>query len=377
MMPMPARLLAALSAAVLLASSDTEPLGAQQARTTSPTRVIVTRGDELNAIIQRLQVVARQLEQEQQDNAERRRLLEELGNLMLQLSEAQKQYAPREGVELHPEAYSMPRTPLHAKVLEQSRQLMLSEGMPGSPQGWLGLNVSAPYSMRLENGEQYVRFHSYPQVVSVDPSSPADRAGIRRGDTLLAYNGTDVRREIAMRRLLVPESRLAVRLRRDGQLRDVALVVATAPQNIVERRFDLKFPEASAREMVMLEATRAPSAPRAPRAAAVAQAPVAASATSFRVPFSPNVMLGARVETVSEEMHDATGLARGVLVMEVAEGSYAHAAGLRQGDVITHAGGRSLQSVGGLRQALRGASDESLDLSVQRRKAKRKVTLRW
>ena len=104
--------------------------------------------------------------------------------------------------------------------------------------GWIGIVVSgAPTQIRVENSEMFMRYLLYPQIVSVDPTSPAQRAGLAPGDTLMAYNGRDVRAdEISMTRLLVPKSTVKVRVRRDGKVKDLPVVVADAPARIRERR---------------------------------------------------------------------------------------------------------------------------------------------
>src|SRR6185436_8611920 len=82
-------------------------------------------------------------------------------------------------------------------------------------------------------------FLSYPEISSVDPSSPAQRAGLAAGDTLLAYDGQDVRgAEISMTRLLRPNSKVVIRVRRDGRIKELPVIVAEAPSGIKRRRGD-------------------------------------------------------------------------------------------------------------------------------------------
>lgn len=397
-MPNPARHPSTPLAAALLAcvSFAAAPLQAQASPPSAPSPQGITvhgAGDaaaERARILKEMDVLTRQLDRKQLESDERRRHVEQLANLMLRLAEHEQTARP-ERLEFHrtPLGRGAPVPPEQARLLEHSRRLMVSEGVPSrwAPSGWVGLNVTAPHTVRLAGGEQFVRFLSYPQVVSVDPSSPADRAGIRRGDTLVAYNGTDVRHEIDMSRLLVPNSRISVRVRRDGRTRDVPVTVAAAPRNVVVRRFDLKFPEPSA-EVRVLEPSRAPSVPRATTARGAAGSPavrtgvavapsVAGGSAPFAARFVSNALLGARVETVSDDLRDATGLPRGLLVMEVAQGTPAHAAGLRPGDVIVSAAGRDAESPQSLRLMLQGTPDRALELTVQRRKVKRKATLRW
>ena len=61
----------------------------------------------------------------------------------------------------------------------------------------------------MENGELIIRYLTHPAIVSVEPSSPAERAGLVPSDTLIAYDGEDVRdTDIAITRLLTPNKRV-------------------------------------------------------------------------------------------------------------------------------------------------------------------------
>src|SRR4029077_825546 len=58
------------------------------------------------------------------------------------------------------------------------------------PKGYIG--IVAPGRMLVSSAGQVVEYFDYPSIVSVDPDSPAQRAGIVPGDLLLAYDGLDV-----------------------------------------------------------------------------------------------------------------------------------------------------------------------------------------
>src|SRR5215218_10259862 len=100
----------------------------------------------------------------------------------------------------------------------------------GMVPGWIGIVVSgAPTQIRVENNEMFLRYLIYPEIASIDPSSPAERAGLAPGDTLMAYNGRDVRaQEISMTQLLVPKATVKVRVRREGRVKELPVVVADA-----------------------------------------------------------------------------------------------------------------------------------------------------
>lgn len=260
--------------------------------------------------------------------------------------------------------------------------------------GWIGIVVSgAPTQIRVENNEMYLRYLIYPEIASVDPSSPAQRAGLSPGDTLMAYNGRDVRREeISMTRLLVPKSTVKVRVRREGKVKELPVVVAEAPPRIKRRRED-EMRDASTPMIAM------PSAPMIPGTPSVAPAappvrgyvPMPPPARTMRsvvdaTPLPPvfsitlSGVAGAQVVTVTETMKRNLGLPAGVLVTTVPVGSPAGESGLQEGDVILRVRDQSVTLVQELRDAVARAAEDgerSVPLDVRRGKERRNITLRW
>jgi serine protease Do len=247
--------------------------------------------------------------------------------------------------------------------------------------GWLGLTLDATCTVEIRDGNVFWRFLEHPEIVSVDPSSPAERAGIRQGDVLLAYDGQDVRREIAMNRLLQPGRTVRVRLRvrRDNNdVREVPVKVAPA-RDVATRQWVAAVPGPRVRR---------PSTPRSrpatePYTMIVPDGadPVVIGARSATA--SPLVvqrligLAGARMETITPGLAEAIGVDRGVLVIAVAPGVPAQESGLMDGDVILKADGRQISNVYELRRALADSDEKSVKLDVVRKGKVRQVTLRW
>ena len=263
----------------------------------------------------------------------------------------------------------------------------------GMVPGWIGIVVSgAPAQIRVEGNEMFLRYLIYPEITSVDPSSPAQRAGLAPGDTLMAYNGRDVRREeISLTRLLVPKTTVKVRVRRDGSVKELPVVVASAPARIRQRRED-EMRDATVPMIAMPPASMIPRTPGVPPAAPAprAYAPAPPGRTMRSVPataslppvfgVTPSGVAGAQVATVSEMMKHNLGLPAGVLVTTVPVGSPAGESGLQEGDVILRVGDRPVTVVYELRDAVARAAEEgerSVQLDVRRGKERRTLTLRW
>ena len=256
--------------------------------------------------------------------------------------------------------------------------------------GWIGIVVSgAPTQIRIENNEMFMRYLLYPQIASVDPSSPAQRAGLTPGDTLMAYNGRDVRtEEISMTRLLVPKATVKVRVRRDGKVKDLPVVVAEAPAKIRERRVnEMRDAGATWVAGVPMPPTRPPGptvAPTPPHIYEPAPAPRGVFSSPVVAPLPPVFTLsgvaGAQVATVSESMTRRWGIPAGVLVTNVPVGSPADESGLEEGDVILRVRQQPVTSVRELRDVVARAAEDgerSVAVELRRGKERRTLTLRW
>jgi len=261
--------------------------------------------------------------------------------------------------------------------------------------GWIGIVVSgAPTEIRVENNEMFMRYLSYPEIASVDPSSPAQRAGVAPGDTLMAYNGHDVwREEISLTRLLRPKATVMVRVRREGRVKEMPVEVAEAPARIklrrsqemrdadapwVAQRPDVMFPRIPPR--VPAPPTTRASAPPPSRSfgSTPVVAPMPPVAPVFGV--APSGVAGAQVVTVSEAMKRSLDLPAGVLVTAVPVGSPADESGLEEGDVILRVGSQPVRTVVDMREMVARAAEEgarSVTLELRRGKERRTLTLRW
>jgi serine protease Do len=261
---------------------------------------------------------------------------------------------------------------------------------PAMARGWIGIVVSgAPTVLRVESDQTLLRYLTYPEIVSVDPSSPAQRAGLAPGDTLVAYDGRDVRdSEISMTRLLRPKATVRVRVRRDGRVRELPVVVADAPARIRTRRND-EMRDAQRSWTTFGAPVVAPMpgfpmpAPR-PARAAVPSAPMLPRTPMTPLPpafeLGATGVAGAQLVTVSEGLERSLGLRSGVLVTSVPVGSPAGESGLREGDVIVRVDSQPVRTVLQVRQLVARAAEDgarAVDLQVIRSRQRRTITLRW
>ena len=228
--------------------------------------------------------------------------------------------------------------------------------LPGAlvaPSGYMGLSLSGA-QIRIVTPDGVMTSHcEYPLVETVDVGSPAARAGLSAGDTLVAYNGRDVMQAaVNYAELITAGSTVKVRVRRAGRPREV-------PVQVDARRDE----SAAAPVRLMLRGTPDRSAPFPPQ-------------LSLQM-FSPNgvaVLAGAQFATMDVDFAQSLGLEPGVLVLRVPAGTPAADAGLKAGDVVRTVNGQAVRDVNVLRRVMQGARDARLQVQA-RGAAPRVVTI--
>lgn len=256
------------------------------------------------------------------------------------------------------------------------------------PAGYLGITFTCRLKSAWSPDGLEVIHYQYPAVASVEPESPAARAGIERGDTILAYDGRDVRNHvILLNKLLEPSTRLAVRLRRNGQVRDVDVSIARRPADFV----DVSVEEPNAPDAVAVP----PAAPARRISDPLPPQPTLTPLTAPRSPGAPWWVLvgpgfsangdlgafgGAHVAETSPDLRQALGVSNGLLVVAVDPGTPAAASALRAGDVILAAGRDPVTTPQQLARAVEhemAGGTTAITLEVERQHRTRHITLRW
>jgi serine protease Do len=261
-----------------------------------------------------------------------------------------------------------------------------ASGQGKQPSGWLGISFSGPLRMWQARDGLAIYYYDYPVLESVEPGSPAERAGLQAGDTVLAYDGRDVRkREISLVRQLRPGARLVVRVRRDGETRDVPVTIERRP------------PAFGSTYAVVPAAPLAPPNPvdlpdplppkrRTPRAAAPAAptpdpvvivTPVAPQTSTVTIFGTRPAVAGAELAAMGPDLRDVFGVEGGVLVLSVAVGSPAAGSGMRAGDVVLRVNDKPVTSPRALQRAVAECTTRSARLDVVRKHKHERLTLRW
>jgi len=223
-------------------------------------------------------------------------------------------------------------------------------------------------------------------VSNVVTDSPAERAGLRKGDVITAVDNT---------KIASPEE-LSDRIAAAKAGDNVSLSIVRKGSN---RTLSVRLTERPAAEDAPEVAPTPPNAPRAPAAPHAMRWYSSSDGDSDEIQarlheIMPDLhlehlgdgnhtivvrggrgRLGVRIETLTDDLAQALGAsgAHGVLVVEVFEGTAAEKAGLKAGDVITTVDGTTVSDTDDLSRAMRDKQGK-VSISVIRRGEKRTVT---
>jgi serine protease Do len=194
-------------------------------------------------------------------------------------------------------------------------------------------------------------------IEEVRPDSPAEKAGLKRADLIVEFDGEHVRSARQFGRLVQetpPGRTVKATIVRDGQKKEVQI----APQ---EGRGALSggmmFDDGRLRE----------------RLGDLGRFGDRLPPFNFNFDFDlsgalSGRRLGVSVDELTDQLAQYFGAKDGVLVTAVTEGSAASRAGLKAGDVITSIDGQSVRSRDDLVRALRTAKDEEVSIAIVRDK---------
>jgi len=246
-----------------------------------------------------------------------------------------------------------------------------------APAGWFGVTVN-DNGMIDEHGNPF--YSGYPVVTSVEPRSPAAKAGVKAGDILITFNDHDMKGSaMALRDWLQPGSSFVVRLRRNGLSKQVRGIIGKRPSGF-DNKVTLIWTTDGSETMSGMErgAGMAPVAFRVRTPLPSKLPPVLAPSFTFGGGVYP--FAGAEFIALNPDLSDALGVGResaGVLVTAVLPESPAQIAGLRSGDVVLTADSIHLDDPIALVRAIRESDDRSIRLGIVRKKKAQTILLKW
>ncbi len=256
-------------------------------------------------------------------------------------------------------------------VQEQQRQ---SE----APTGWFGVTVN-DNGVIDEHGNPF--YSGYPVVTSVEPESPAAKAGVKSGDVLVMFNDHDMKGSaLALRSWLQPGLSFVVKVRRDGAARQLRGTIGKRPAGFDNRVTLIWTSEGGGNSMGGMSGggsgMSAPVAVRVRTPMPSKLPPVLAPSFTFGGGVYP--FAGAEFIALNPDLSDALGVGHeGVFVTTVVPDSPAQVAGLRGGDVVLTADSIRLDDPIALVRAIRESDDHSIKLGIVRKKKGQTILLKW
>jgi S1-C subfamily serine protease len=266
--------------------------------------------------------------------------------------------------------------------------------------GWLGVSTQ-PTDPDLKKGLDLT--HDGLVVNQVTRDSPADRAGLKKGDVILTYNSRTVTTPEQLRDMVrnaTPGRSVALGIWRDGARKSLDVKLGDVADNSDDDSPDAPVPPTP---------PIAPKAPGSPHSTKVwsddgdvrmwidgreltddeIKARMQDMKTKMKsldgdmdgpgphvyvAPRAPSRgRLGVRIDELNDDMAQALGVTdKGALVREVIEDTPAQKAGIRAGDVITRVGGDKVEDTDDLTRALRDRQGK-VSIELVRKGAKRTV----
>lgn len=198
------------------------------------------------------------------------------------------------------------------------------------------------------------------EITSVQSGSPAEEAGLQRGDIVLTFRNERVEGQEQFARLVreTPAGRVVeLGIVRDGRRSAVSVEIGRRETRIATRRV-LEATEEGLERMKREFGDFSGLAFR-----------LEGGVPRLRIA-SRNRWLGVELEDLEGQLAEYFGVERGVLVTHVREGSPAEEAGLRAGDVIVGVDGREARRAGDIGRLLDDGTGEAVSIEIVRDRAK-------
>jgi len=241
-----------------------------------------------------------------------------------------------------------PPTPFAGRLI-QAPGLLFG---PLTGQSYLGVHLMDVSEERA--GELGLKEPYGVEIMSVASGSPAEEAGVRKGDVITRYGGQRVEGQEQLVRLVreTPVGRnVELTVYRGGSAVNLAVEIGerkVAPKVLVncgDEPCEIHIPDIKFRSFDF----------DIPRPRMVTQ----------------SRLLGVELESVAGQLAEHFGVKEGVLVRSVDANSPASRAGLKAGDVIVEVAGKGVRDAGQIREAVRyGGAEKTVSLGVVRNRSR-------
>ncbi|MCG3159637.1 MAG: hypothetical protein JMDDDDMK_00651 [Acidobacteria bacterium] len=247
--------------------------------------------------------------------------------------------------------------------------------------GWLGAtgrdvytNVITPLQQHKPPPELGVR------IMAIAPDSPAEKAGVKPGDVVLAVNDRKVDTQAQMVTLMkqIPsDSQVSLKVKRGGEYKILKAKLVPAPatepeQQLIAFASRLRTIEDELKTLPLTDPNRQNLENRKNAWLDFILPLYRTAPSDVRM----RVLYGFEVQALTGQLMNYFAVTNGVLVSSVAENNRAARSGLRAGDVIVEAGGKPINNPANLISVLDTAGSAPVEITVSRRRESMKITFR-
>jgi serine protease Do len=196
-------------------------------------------------------------------------------------------------------------------------------------------------------------------IGNVSEGSPAERAGLKKGDVILQFDGEPVTSTRKLLRLLgeaAPEQTVRLTISRNGSEQQITATLGHRANTLGGYR------------LLTPGVPQAPNAPNAPRVWNDGPG-------NFSFSLGSNRRVGIASTTLTKQLADFFGVSggKGLLITSVSENSPASKAGLKAGDVITEVNGEKVEDTGDFIRALNQKDEGDITLTIIRDRSQRTI----
>ncbi|MGH9906972.1 MAG: PDZ domain-containing protein [Pyrinomonadaceae bacterium] len=206
-------------------------------------------------------------------------------------------------------------------------------------------------------------------IISIVKDSPAEKAGLRKDDVIVRFDGESVTSVRKLTRLIsevAPDQTVRLTISRGGSEQEVAVTIAKRQDHSdVMGAWQGKIAPFGDKWRVegldRLEGFKG----------------LGPGQEGFTYFFGNNRRIGVTTSTLTKQLADYFGVSdgKGVLVTSVGDDSPAAKAGIRAGDVITAVDGEKVEDSGDLSRALNKKKEGDASITIIRDKAQRNITV--
>jgi membrane-associated protease RseP (regulator of RpoE activity) len=200
-------------------------------------------------------------------------------------------------------------------------------------------------------------------ITEVVKNSPAEKAGLRKGDVILRFDNESVTSVRKLNRLVseaAPDHTVKLGISRSGS--DQEVTVTLAKSDDVSNTVWQAMPHGDVFRTM-------------PRGEFPQLGPLGEGQDSLVFALGNNRRIGVSTQSLTKQLADYFGVTdgKGVLVTSVAEDSPAARAGIKAGDVITAIDGEKIEGSGDLSRAINKQKDGDVTLTIVRDKSTRTI----